>query len=205
MRAVIAVPAVLAVLAVLAADVVLARAEPPGLVIPVPTEQPAFVTAPAGEAPVEQRSSYRWQMLALDTVAIGSLAMAVKDDSENWGMFGLGAYALGAPIIHAGNGHGGRALGSLGLRIGVPLIAGFVGMQIGARDPCGAPMPGITALCDGTSPDARFAKGLVVGGLLAMALDTWLIARPETKVRRGWSPTASATRNGGAVGVSGAF
>jgi hypothetical protein len=154
---------------------------------------------------VVQRSSYRWQMVAVDAVAIGSLAMAVNDDSEDWGMFGLGAYALGAPIIHAGNGHGGRALGSLGLRIGVPLIAGFVGMQTGERARCGVRRCPHPELCDGTFLDERFAKGLAVGAVLAMALDTWLIARPETKVRRGWSPTASATRNGGAIGVSGEF
>jgi len=197
MRAVI-----IALLAVFAST---ARAEPPGLVIPVPLDRP-LLPALTAEAPVAKTTpSYRWQVVAVDVLAVGSLALALRDRSDDWGYVGLATYGLGAPIAHAANGHGGRALGSLGLRVGLPLVAGFIGSKLETAPKCEVSPGGGMAFCGGTFPSDGVAKGLAVGAIAAMALDAWLIAKPETKHRRMWSPNAAASQNRVSVGVSGAF
>ena len=198
MRAVI-----IALLAVFAST---ARAEPPGLVIPVPLDRPLLPTITTeAPSPVAKTRSYRWQVVAVDVVAVGSLALALRDRSDDWGYVGLATYGLGAPIAHAASGHGGRALGSLGLRVGLPLVAGFLGSRLETAPQCEVSPGGALALCDGTFPSDGVAKGLAVGAIAAMALDAWLIAKPEPKHRRMWSPNAAASQNRVSVGVSGAF
>ncbi len=213
MRAVLVALAVVPALAGVPTHV---HAEPPGLVIPVPVDGTPFVAidtqdAPAGapigfvmlpEAPVPSApTSYRWQIVAADVAAVGSLVMALENGSKDWASFGLATYGLGAPMIHAANHHGGRALASLTVRIGLPLIGGM----LGARQGCGAPAPGDGACGDSGFPDDGYVKGIAIGAVAAMAIDAWLIARPEHKPSRGWSPTASAMHGGVSVGASGAF
>jgi hypothetical protein len=186
-----------------------ARAEPPGLVIPVPVEpMPMLVSQPLPEAPAAP-ASYRWQVVTADAVAIGSLALASQNQSKDLGMFALASYALGAPIVHAANGHAGRALGSLALRVGLPLLGGYLGGSLDRTSNCAIRPAAGDTLSDGcggdTFPGPGFAKGIAIGAVAAMALDAWLVARPEKQVRRTWSPSAAAVRGGLSLGVAGAF
>jgi len=204
--------AILAVLGLIVADVSVTRAEPPGLVIPVPEGSdiqgaPTIMVVMPEAAPPTETSSYRWQLVAADAAAVGSLALALRDGNRgnDWGTLGLATYALGPPIVHAANGHGGRALGSLTLRVGLPLIGGLVGASLDAPPSCAPNVQGNDSFCDGSFPGNGLAKGLALGAVAAMALDTWLLARPERRPARGWSPNASALRGGASFGVSGAF
>ena len=190
--------ALIAVLVIASASI--ARAEPPGLVIPTPAYETAepmivFVDAPAEE------SSYRWQVIASDAVAVTAAVFALRKESEDLATVGLVAYGLGAPMVHAGNGHGRRALGSLALRVGLPLLGGYLGAKLSPPPVCaqGADLGG-----DCTSGDT-IAKGIVVGAIAAMAIDAWVVAKPERKPSRTWSPNAAATSGGVSVGVSGSF
>jgi hypothetical protein len=209
--------AMIAVLAFAALDGSVSRAEPPGLVIPVPMQQPEVVhdTEDGPGAPMvvvavpevaedePAPRSYRWQLLAADAAAIGSIAIALEHGGDDWGTFGLATYTLGAPMVHAANGHGLRALGSLTLRVGLPLLGGFAGARDEAS--CGAPAPGDVGSCNDSFPGPGFAKGIALGAIAAMALDTWLLGKPARRSSRGWSPNASALRGGASVGVAGAF
>jgi hypothetical protein len=186
----------------------LARAEPPGLVIPVPVAEPVFVRPIAMtvvETPGEPKS-YRWQMLSVDAAAIASIGIAFDRHSHDWLELGVGSYVVGAPIIHAANGHGMRALGSIVLRVTLPVLGGFAGAGLD-KPQCGDTISGAPAdFCDGTFPGPNLQKGVALGVLAAIVIDTWLVARPERqRPRRSWSPTAAALHGGASVGVAGAF
>ncbi len=211
-------------------DGAVARAEPPGLVIPVPLvvsprplnlvadpqdesdgalgqgarRAPALASAHV-EAEPATTPGYRWQVVASDALAIGSVVLGGKTASDGWYTLGMGSYLFGAPLVHAANGRTGRALGSLTLRVAIPLVGAFGGAKLDSPR-CGAPAPGARDACaSDTFPSRGFATGIVLGAVAAMALDTWLLAKPVHKPTRGWTPNASALRGGISVGVSGAF
>ena len=184
-----------------------AYAEPPGLVIPTPTAHPHLVFAAPPVEHVVERRSYRWQVIATDVAAAGALAYSLSHDHDESGMAGFAAYGLGAPIVHAANGHGLRAIASLGLRAGIPLVAGLAGARLDDRGIYCASADGIGGDCKGitTTERAGFYEGLVVGAVVAMVVDCAFVAQPETRVRSGWSPTAGALRGGGTIGVAATF
>src|SRR5215467_11328850 len=86
----------------------------------------ALLVLPAIARADEERETrwYGWQTLLVDGAAIG-LGVATR----NAGVF-LGAYALGAPIVHVAHERFGEAAGSLGLRVVMPLAAGGAGYSI---------------------------------------------------------------------------
>ena len=92
----------------------------------------------AAPAPATRSVShwYGWQTLATDgaSVVVALLGVAVSDGSERLGQ-GMGytallGYALGGPVVHAVHGNPGRAIGSLALRGGLPLAAGYAGSAL---------------------------------------------------------------------------
>jgi hypothetical protein len=110
----------------------------------------------ADDAPTPQFSEeppsrwYGWQTLATDGAAIGliSASLATADNNGRnspslalaWGA--LGAYALGAPVMHFVHENPGRGFASFGMRIGGPVVLGFTGALLencrsGGHDLCG--------------------------------------------------------------------
>jgi hypothetical protein len=82
--------------------------------------------APTGETRSEW---YGWQTLIIDGVAVASLPLAYYSPPVIIGS--LTAYTLGPPIVHLAHGKVGTAFGSLGLRVGMPLVGAFVGQFFG--------------------------------------------------------------------------
>jgi len=86
-------------------------------------------------------------------------------------------YLLGAPMIHGIHGHGLRALGSLGIRLGLPTA----GLLVGALIACTG------HYCVGNSNELNLPEaspvpiylGLGLGGLGAIAIDAFHSAYDE--------------------------
>jgi hypothetical protein len=75
---------------------------------------------------------YGWQTLSLDAAALGlGLASFASNDGQGTasallGSGALSTYAFGAPALHLLRGHEGKAVMSLGLRVGVPVLAASI-------------------------------------------------------------------------------
>ncbi len=178
-----------------------AHAEPPGLVIATPLTATPWSSIPVVEAaPAPERVSYRWQLVLADLGALGATVVAsgleVNQGDEVRGV-ALGTYLLGAPLIHAANGHGLRAIGSLALRVGLPALGAYVGVHLQGREDC-------NQCIDTASPVAGLVLGIGLGGLTALIVDYGVLARPQP-VKRGWGPVAAPTGGGAIAGVAGNF
>ena len=81
-------------------------------------------SAPPADAPTEQvvTTRYGWQIAAVDVAVVAAAAGLGENGGVQVGIAGL---LLGGPIVHLAHGHSGRALGSLGLRAGVPVAGTF--------------------------------------------------------------------------------
>ena len=163
-----------------------------------PPESAPLVSAPKlpHEQPLESRW-YGWQTLLVDGAAIGTLFAAAGTESSELAILGVGTFYLGAPIVHFTHGNVGRGFGSLGLRVGAPLIVGAIGA--GSADCnrdhefCGF---------------AEFAAGVAVGAALAVVVDAVALAydsqpQPETGLRL--SPSFGLHRNGGQIVLRGSL
>src|SRR5262245_3542668 len=139
----------------------------------------------AGASEKPQTSWYGWQTLLSDAGAIGMWALAWKFSEETYGpelpnrelaaklLFasGLATYAFGAPIIHGRHGHGGKVLGSLGLRAGIPIGGLLLGLVAGAAT-CKQEVGEYP--CPITGAVVGFVAGVVLG---APVLDAVFLAR----------------------------
>ncbi|MBL9109223.1 MAG: hypothetical protein JNM74_08130 [Myxococcales bacterium] len=138
--------------------------------------------APA-RAQAEEASSTRWygyQTIAVDATSIGLLAAAgaVHEDAMPWlAGSALGLYALGPVVVHGANGRGIAGLGSLGLRVGLPLVGAFLGLGVGAA----SSFKGMAELAAG---------GAFVGAVGAMVLDAAFLARASTAPDPATQPSA---------------
>jgi hypothetical protein len=198
-------PAVLVVLALFAAPVA-ARADapapsgsPPGAALHLPS--PSLV-------PVPREVSYALETLAADGLAAALVGGALLLDGPFAGAFlggpGIVTYALGAPVVHFAKGHHATSVVSLGMRIGAPYLGAMLGNLIGPKD---------RIICDigEDCPEPKDstlgrAVGIGVGALAAIVFDARYLARK--RVLR-WvppvAPTASYTRTGFTLGLTGAF
>src|SRR5690349_19725294 len=94
-----------------------------GLVTTTAFADPPGATPPS--APVAApEESYRFQTGALSGIALVSV-IGTGGNRDAIGTVALGTYLFGAPIIHLFHHRPGRALGSLAMRAGIPLAAGF--------------------------------------------------------------------------------
>lgn len=153
--------------------------------------------ASRGEEP-DGSEWYGWQTLLVDGASIGLTWGGMTSWHHDHAMLylGMGTYALGGPTVHLAHGRPGAAAGSLLLRVGL----GFGGMFAGA-----------SADHDGES-FAGAAYGLLAGMLAASAIDAAAlghedVVRPAERPQSGlsMSPTVSASRHAGAVGLAGSF
>jgi hypothetical protein len=140
----------------------------------------------AGE--VVEREWYGRPMAIADalslTAFIGGIALGITGDSP-WatplGVVGFAGYALGGPIVHLTRQRVGVAFGSLGLRVGAPLIGLAAGMLLGAMAWSGC-QGGNACWLEGAAM-GFFAGGL--GGLFtAVIVDNAALARKPVMARR---------------------
>jgi hypothetical protein len=158
---------------------------------------------------------YGWQTLLADGASIGliiggGVATGSGSNSSIGSMLstvGSLGYLIGGPIVHLANGRPLPALGSLGLRAGLPVGGGLVGILVGL------------AACDRSSGGdfgsglcvvALGALGFVGGAIAAIAADAaWLARKPvePPKPQQGmrWLPDLSLSPTGGSAGVRGSF
>jgi hypothetical protein len=128
----------------------LAQGDPTAIDYPDPAATPQKpgpaagreIPASAGTSRVEglQRQWYGLPLAIADLGAIGTTAAGfgiwVSDPSlshlPGWPVLftGLGAYALDGMIVHAANGEIGKGFGSLGMRVGMPALAGVTGVFV---------------------------------------------------------------------------
>jgi len=183
-----------------------ASASPPGL-----TEvTPPGLTPPGGELtppPVPPRvESYRAQTLVADGIAAGLMITAFdvdNDSSAALAKLSIITYVFGAPLVHLTKDRGRRALGSITMRIGLPIVGGMLGHAMAAKPTCEAYYDS----CETELYTEELAYGVLAGVIAASALDAIYLAKgdPPAKPQAAWTPVARATQNGFALGVSGTF
>jgi hypothetical protein len=152
--------------------------------------------------PEEEPRWYGWQNLAVDGGALAlSVAAAGVDSSdspsgsENLAQaLLLGAvvgYGAGGPAIHLVHGHPWKALGSLGLRGGLPVLGGAIGLASATCPPPGGGDYGNCGL-------GELVMGAAAGVVMALVIDdgflTWeKPARDEvSQARLGLTPVVSS-------------
>ena len=183
------------VLAAIVLVTTIARAEPP-----LTGETPSWSVQPVdGTAPVEYES-YRAQLVVADLAALGLLVVGADGvgPPDVLTQAAIGTYALGAPLVHLGNGHGLRAVASLALRVALPAAGAAIGVRLQGHSEC-------TSCIDNPPPLVGLIFGLGVGGLTAVVLDYAVVGKPVKVTRSGWVPSATPLRGGATVGVSGGF
>jgi hypothetical protein len=139
------------------------------------------------ESAKDRRNKSRWYgatVLAVDSVALGSIAFGADRNSPELIVAGAIGYLLATPIVHAAHRKGGRAWGSVGLRLALPTAGAIVAND----DP---------------------AIGAVLGAFTATAIDA-IRAYAEPPARPSAPRAAillapSVGRNQGGVVLGGAF
>jgi hypothetical protein len=167
--------------------------EPPPIV-PAPSEMGGD-SAPVDEAPPAAERWYGEQILIADGVSGSLLLMGLLPDEQLAvpALLGTFGYLLAAPIIHGVHSRSGRAWGSFGTRVGMPLGAALFG----------------SLLCE--CSDGALG-GLALGMIGAITLDAAVFAwegSAERPYARGSSatiaPSIELSSNGAALGVGGIF
>jgi hypothetical protein len=175
-----------------------ARADAPGATVALPVAP----LAPAPPATVW----YGWKPLTVDLAALGA---AYACDKTNWGPACFGAfmgYIMVPPIMHIHH-SGWRSMGSLALRIGLPIVGWLATLDLHCMSDHSAPS-------DGTCNDG--GNGFIGGVVAAMIIDD-LFAFDEvtptapTPAPRAaphavsLAPTFALTRGTAGLGLAGSF
>jgi hypothetical protein len=181
------VPCALALL--LASSVALAE-EPPSA--------PPSTVAP----PATQSEWYGWQPLLADGAFVGTLILVSHTNGKIPPALDYVLpieYLVASPIIHFAHERPGTAVGSLLLRLGVPVAGGFLGYASCSNHDDGGVAGAVGALA-----------GVGLGMIGAMIIDDAALARHDVPIRpteEGLTvhPSAVATRGGAMVGLGGSF
>jgi hypothetical protein len=176
----------------------------PTTVRPPPQSRESSRSRPARE--VEPPRWYGWQTLAFDgAVFAGSItALVVAGDTdvfESLAWTPAVAFAVGGPVIHLVHREPWRALGSLGLRGGLPALGGAFGIGILANCP---PPDGEYGSCG----LGEFAVGVALGVLAASLIDGFALARESAGARDvalSISPFVSSDGSTGELRLQGRF
>lgn len=177
--------------------------EDPATNVPlVPTPSPEGTQA---DAPATTRVYYGWQNLGFDAASIALFSLAINADrpaAGNLAYAGLGGYLFGSPLVHALHGHHARALGSLALRVGVPLGLGALTWAVEDKEDC-------------SSSDSAFFCGLedvllpvflgTLGAGVVVLADDIGLAYDEKPAAPSWTPTFQASKGGVTFGLAGTF
>jgi hypothetical protein len=120
----------------------------------------------------------------------------------------FGGYLLGGPAVHAFNGNGRKAIGSLAMRAGFPLLGATLGAAAAESD------------CQGS--DEMFcglghvAVGMMAGMVTASVIDAAVLAKTTTRTERApaainyggvaANPDVRVSKNGSfTLGLTGSF
>ena len=152
--------------------------------------------------------SYWWQTVAFDGAALALLMTgAGAQEMDIFGPAALGTYLVGAPAVHFAHGSTGRALGSIGLRLGVPTASAFIGGLLAT----GYAKPSSNDSC--CSDEAHFGTiyGALAGAAIASTLDATVLAEEKVEVPRSsdaglvraWSPAVGIGPQQATIGVQG--
>jgi hypothetical protein len=152
-----------------------------------------------------QRAWYGGTILGVDALAASLMAVGVA--SSSGGLFlGSGvAFTLGGPIVHGIHRDGGKAVVSLGLRVGLPVVGGLVGVFAGASggEDCEGDM------CQLSGVAAGGAVGLGLGMVAASALDVTFLAYdsppPSTNTQVALVPAIDPTKRSGSLTLQGTW
>jgi hypothetical protein len=174
--------------------------------------QPAPAAASTPASSVRETRWYGWQTMLVDIGSVGLGVAAGRAAGTGTGFaVALTGYAVGAPIVHLAHGEGGDAGVSVGLRLGLPLVAGLIGYGIGAASFQGC-APGDWFCSRDWSAGIGAVLGAGVGAVGAVILDWSLLGRervpPGATSSRGihWSPLVAVTPKGEpSMGVAGSF
>ncbi|HEY2028710.1 MAG TPA: hypothetical protein VGH20_05830 [Myxococcales bacterium] len=97
---------------------------------PSSTREAAPPEAVSPEPPAPRVLSwYGWQNILADGVGIGVLIAGARSDSNLMLGVALANYLVTSPTIHFAHGDARQGLGSIALRLGIPLILGIVGQS----------------------------------------------------------------------------
>jgi hypothetical protein len=147
--------------------------------------------------------SYRWQLVLVD---IGSVALMFSG-SDAGVTGGLAAYTFLAPTIHLAHDEGWRAAGSLGLRLGMPVLGALAGIMIGAsRSPSGC--SGDFDCDDSDTVALDLVIGALAGMAAAMLIDDVIIAKPRLTHKHSSlvvAPRVNVTPQQTTFGLAGSF
>jgi hypothetical protein len=146
---------------------------------------------------------YGWQVLAADGALLGLTAVALAGDAEDLGQLSLLGFFVAGPLVHRAHAGGSRALASLGMRLGLPVVGAIIGVS--------------TATC---SPDewlcgvGEAAIGMATGMAVAIAIDSiWAyedstpMPAPTRPPRASWSvtPTVKVSETSAGIGLAARF
>ena len=152
-------------------------------VLAIPSVASADVPAvvPPPEPPVAT-PWYGYEALATDGAAATLLLPALLGKGSGmqigFGLASAGTYLLGAPVVHAARGHGGKAAGDFAMRLllpaGVGLFGGFIGMSTYRPAPCTPPTTtgfdlNLCPLGQQLGEAAAFGAGALIGAGIGMA------------------------------------
>ena len=163
--------------------------------------------ASSDDRPAEPRTTwYGWQTLLADVSANALAAAAIRvaeaangtdtrQSYETGAQVLIGAavvvYGLGGPVVHLANGHAGKAAGSLGLRLALPVVGALAGLLL-ARATCDRGGEGDVP-CDAIAGVFGFFGGIAA----AVAIDAAVLARGPAEPATGSRLQAAFVPAGG--------
>lgn len=153
----------------------------------------------------ERRRWYGWQTLIADGLSLSTIVLGASiDDGTSRGpdsastsllWIGFLGYEAAPAVVHAGHRNPGRAFGSMGIRLGMPLAGAFLGASL-ASD------------CDSNLCEAGGAGiGVLLGMAGAIAVDAAVFsyddARRSPARRGGLLPLVAVSRQAAWIGLGG--
>lgn len=181
-----------------AADAPPAKAVTAEAVLPAPTAR----TVPTKPVSAPAREWYGMPIVVTDIAAVSMMLLGLQSDSAGLALLGVSTYALGGPVIHFVEGRSAAGFGSLGVRVGAPLLGGMVGGKMGAEWSGG---------CEGEWCGLRRAAGgaligIGLGAAAAIVVDHAVLAYKPAKlpqVALSITPTYIPTTGEAGIAVSG--
>lgn len=130
---------------------------------------------------------YGWQTLAVDVPLLTTFFVAESTGEDGVALGAMGAFVVGAPIVHMAH-----------RRSAPAVVSGFAHLLL----PLGGLLlvrPVVTKVVPDASLDIRTAVGVTAGGLVASSLDVFALAYEQTETeveiegRSAWVPQVAFT------------
>lgn len=141
-------------------------------------------------------------LVLADAVSITAVIIGARNELGPVGVPGLAGMVLAAPAVHVSQEQGGRALGSLGLRLGMPIAGAALAVWMHERDQKGRQE------CDCMGGILAGFGGMALGLTSAMVVDALFLGwrrQPVAERSVALLPSLAVTPNGAAMGLAGRF